>query len=1123
MEKKLKWPKFLTVKRTILLALLVLVITILLVYFLGGYKASAYESDLRDFSTKDFITYEKLLDEKLVVVDDENKAYKESLSNLTAENIATEIDNYIQAIKCKTNKDDLSSRILALRTALGTSYSTYYSKVSSLEIITDVQYAKELLGVFELLFSNNNYAFYFNNRYTSFRIDSIENGDVNKVINSWYSNPQLEGNDVNSANPTETAKTHASPIIVNFMTKAGAIKYYNAYDYAISDIYDSGVDKEEVTPTFQIKPDYQNKSIQVYYELFKKGTSYADFPQYLSVTRIADLIERNTQYISEQLELLKSYYDEENDDALFSYVNKHKNNPIIMDYTKASNKSLIGIEAYNNYMFLTDRTDKAYESNYNQKIEELCVDFDELYGLACEMLRTEYQFNYKVGNGFYMRDEVQLKMEYSEVTKEITTDEEGNEVDNSYRGFPSYKTMKSTSRKVLSQILFTRLQYTTDDLTLDLAEHDVENTSTNATFKVCIEYQLTEKGLTTTILNNSIYESHKDVYPLYRIDVLPYFTSEIYQVEHDGNNYATSGDMVIPDGSGALIELNNGKTNYTQYSKRIYSTDLAFGNEIKQSETVDVLLPMLAITSDRLYDVNTNQVFKNSSAIIARVDKGAAQASISANVSLFNDSFNKAYFSFTYRESQLVTIGTGYYAKEISKFTEDFVKTDAVIDYYVYSSNEKDYTYSDVAREYQKILVEKGILNNEHKDTTDSTVINAEVLGMYDYTTNFLGIVYSGFDTLTTYEQTEEIIKALKAWNAKEINLLFKSWRDGGLINETFKDMSFANKLGSKKEYKALLSFLEESNITMYPVTSFLEINKYSDSFGKTRYSTRDVSSEYTEKYPYDLAGNMYDKTKRAYYILSPKFYSKFAEILASNFNKKNPDLHAMAFEKLGASMVGDYEKREVLYRNESVLAQIDAFEVMAKDNRITDISLNSPYEFAAKYANNITELPYEATLYEIFNYSIPLYQLVFSGYKDYSGLVINANDEISLTKHLMNILSTGSNVQFTFTYDNSSELIQTDYNHYYYTQYSQWQTEVQEILNVLDGYEIHKYALTNHEVYEGYNSVYKVTYTNKYDANDSFNVYLNYSEKIVPITIANGTTQNLASWNYYVDKEVNN
>lgn len=338
--------------------------------------------------------------------------------------------------------------------------------------------------------------------------------------------------------------------------------------------------------------------------------------------------------------------------------------------------------------------------------------------------------------------------------------------------------------------------------------------------------------------------------------------------------------------------------------------------------------------------------------------------------------------------------------------------------------------------------------------------------------------------------------------------------------------MSFANKLGNKEEYQNFVKTLEEENIDLYPITSFLEIHKYKDAFGKNRYSTRDISNEYTKKYPYHLAGNVYDEKQRPYYTLSPRYFEVFAEILGENFAKSNPDLNSMAFEKLGSKLVGDYKKRNVFYKQDSLNESIKAFETLQEVGGIEKISLNAPYEFALEYTSNITNLVYESTLYEVFDYSIPFYQLVMSGYKDYSGLVINANDEIALNRHMMNILMSGSNVHFTFSYDNSSELIQTDYNYYYYTQYSQWQAEITEVMSILNTYDIHSYTLQSHNSLKDasgntLDKVYVVTYASKVNPTDTFQVYLNYSDKAASIKDRNQNEVTLNSWSYIIDKEV--
>ena len=1134
--KKKLHRRFFTVKRIILLSILTLLVIYLLVYFLGGYKAVAIEADTKAFTTDGFVSYETYYNEKEAIVREHVNAYAEKVRSYTNEQIVENLATLEADIWTKEDATALKDRVDRLSVEL-MSAEDRAQKSEELDSIktTIYDYARILLDEFLPALETESFIFYFNRLSTQFKIEAVERNadhEVVNVLNTWYSNPQNGGVDEFARGGNSTINLQRSPILISYFTRSGSINQLTSYEYAISDQIISGNEIETVTPSFEIKYDEETKAVQVYYTFEKKGIKYSDFPKFISDDRWDELFAKNEKFVNEQLDQLKEYYDNNDLKSLQSYVDLHKDKTYIQAYLPTLGtdpRNYVGYVAYNSLMKDEGKSNRATLTNYLSLINQLESDSSQLemlYKLACEMVRVEYKTDYKPSEGQKTIDTVYLKQVYNVYYDTDAAIANGHNIGSGYRECSEYSLMKRIMRNNLYQIFYERFRYTEEELENDQELFDVVQDDVISKYQVAIEYKLTDNGLEVTVLADSITESNPTEYPICKIDVLPYFTSAPFEIENGGEKYATSGCMVIPDGSGAVISLNNGKTDYAQYSKKVYTTDLAFGYEVKPVEQKDILLPMYAITGDQILDTSNN-IVQNGYAIIARATKGAAQATLNANVSKYYDSYNKAYFTVILRESQAVKIGTGYYAKDITKFTEKFCQTDFVIEYSINNqADSQNYTYSDIAKLYQKMLLNDGSLDKANPDTTDDTVVNIELLGVYDYKDNFLGIVYKGHDTMTTFGQAKEIMQTLKEWGASNINLMYLGWRKSGLINETFKNMKFASKLGNKKEYNALLNYLKEEDITLYPVTSFMEINKYQDLFGKNRYSTRDISSEYTKKYPYDLASNTYDKKANAYYTLSPKFYQKFAEMLTTNFKKANPDLEAMAVVKLGGKLAGDYKKHSQYFKYNSVNEQINALEIMQKGG-INKISLTAPYEFAVKYATNITELPYESTLKEVFDYSIPFYQLVFSGYRDYSGEVINANDEKSITSHLMNIYNTGSNIAFTFSYDNSSELIQTNYNYYYYTQYSQWETEVKTVLSELAKYHLYEYVLISHERYEGHNGVYVVTYAKKADvlatgtSTDTFKVYLNYSDKeISGITVKSGTID-LPRWNYYVDKEV--
>lgn len=1133
--KKRKWPKFLTVKRCILFAIIIGLAAFVLIYFLGGYKPSPIEQDLRDFDSTGFTGYDDYYKIEQENVKTHNAEYASLIAQVSDATTYNELHDELFE-KCETQSDTTKlKQALDLYSGLAVTERTQIKKELDNKALTDDQYARKLLDVFRKTLETDEFVYSFNYATTQFKIEAVErdgDGNVTKVINTWYSNPQNGDNDPYARGGTSTYAIQKSPVILSYITRSGAVIQLTSYEYAITDTIGTGDDAETVTPSFETKINSADNSIQVYYTFEKKGTRYSDFPKCISDSRWEELVENNKTFVEEQIAELEKYHNDGDTKSIVNYVNDHMSLSIITDYSRpGSSKMFCGVIAYNSLMKTKSSSATVDSDDYLTVINELEHDDPEtLYELACEMVRTEYLVDYQypcIATGKYIKDTTYLKTIYNTTVDEEAAIANGFELGCGYRECEAYKVMKKLVRNNLYQIFYTKFNYQYEDLENDQSTFNVEIADKTSTYKACVEYKLTDAGLTATLLTNSIYESDSYTYPVYKIDLLPYFTSEICDKEFDGDKYATSGGMIIPDGAGAFVSLNNGKVDYSQYSKKVYTTDLAFGSETKKTEQQDILLPMYAIYSDRIWNTAHDKMVANGYSILARIAKGAAQGYITANISKYSDSYNKIYFSMSLRESQGVTIGTGYYAKEITKFTEFYCGTDFVVDYNINNVTDEtgNFTYSSVAKQYQEMLLKDGILSKEDADTTDDTVVNVELLGIYNYTDNFAGIVYNGHDTLTTLSQAVDIMKDMKSWGATNINLMYLGWRKAGLVNESFKNMKFGSKLGSKKDYNAFIDYTQQENINVYPVTSFLEINKYQDSFGKNRYSTRDVSSEYTKKYPYDLAGNIYDKKKDPIYTLSPKFFDKFADLLSTRFKKANPELDSMAFEKLGGKIVGDYKKHGQYFRYDSVLEQISALEIM-QDNGIENISLTAPYEFAIKYAQNITELPYTSTLHEVFDYTIPFYQMVVSGYKDYSGLIINANDEKSVTAHLMDIFETGSNVEFTFSYDNSSKLIQTDYNYYYYTQYSQWEAEVKEVLSVLNGCQLHKYVLLSHEQYEGKDNVYVVTYANKAEmlqngtTTDTFKVFLNYSDKEIAGVATKAGTTTLAKWSYYVDKE---
>ena len=326
--KKIKWPKFLTLKRTILFTILVLVVGYLLIYFLGGYKAATQEQDIKDFVYEGFESYESKITNIInTTVKAENEAFENKCKEITKDNYTAKVTELLKEIKTIENGDALKTILVSNMDEwnIKDNYIENVKKSIENKCISNEDRAEQLINEFKLLFENDNYAFYFNERYTTFRIDMIRNGNKDDVVYSWYSNPQNNWSDPSTgmSDPNGRGDSSAiifnqqSPLILNFLTKSGDVKKLSVYEHSISDRSGTGDTAEVIMPTFEIKVDEQNQSIQVLYHITKKGISYSDFPKFIALKKYDNsvnatldegektLIERNQEMVDGLLAELK--------------------------------------------------------------------------------------------------------------------------------------------------------------------------------------------------------------------------------------------------------------------------------------------------------------------------------------------------------------------------------------------------------------------------------------------------------------------------------------------------------------------------------------------------------------------------------------------------------------------------------------------------------------------------------------------------------------------------------------------------------------------------------------------------------------------------------------------------
>lgn len=831
----------------------------------------------------------------------------------------------------------------------------------------------------------------------------------------------------NPKNVETRLKTEQTTVLnVIYGTSAGAEIEYSNYTYAISTVDSKG---RSVDPNYAIKITEREENgvkipiVQVWYHLTKRGINYTYFPQYISRDHVNELLARNAE---------KAKNGE-----------KDSEGNLIPDIEYSTKK----------YNELADKIKAETDPKKKAELQEEQKKYEKGYQVSSKWLNTWYNLL-----GKDSQEAKEKGFEYYE-----------------YKG-GTFEFMSDIVINNLHKWLYEWCGYSKSDLEKDNKTFGVENQKNDLVFEVAIEYDLTEEGLKVIVPGNSIRQYGN--FDICKLDILPYFTST-----PEGVN----GYTIIPDGSGSILEHDNGKSNlYNPYVKRIYTTDLSQTSATKQVTSYDIMLPMYAVVN-------------GTSAIIADVEQMASQLELRATTSGYGnlgETNNKNYFRAYLRESQMVYIGT--YSKDpVQKFTKQLITEDIIIDFKILgeSGRTKEYTYSEIAQLYREILLKRYEKLNSKHDTTPTPVLDIDVIGAYTYKDNFAGFSYSAKGTMTTYEELGKMIEEYNDLGIKYINVFYNGWRKEALVNTTFKSLKLSSLLGTKKQLKALIE--KHEKVTIYPYVSIGEINNYQESFGSNHYTTRDVIGEIINKYPYDLSTNAYDKKANKIEVVSPHYYYRFTESLVDSYiklfgkdtAKKNYiGINSISIDKFGSALAGDYKKNNEMFKINAIQEQIRSLELVAKN--IQNINLYQPYDYAFEFISHAKDVPFESTQKELLDYSIPFYQLVINGMFDYSGESINMNIEKTIDYHIMKLIETGSNPQFTFTYDSSSELIKTNYNYYYNTEYSNWLHEVQTIYDTLVDLDIYSCQLVAHEKLD--TNVFKVTYSD--GAGKQINIILNYS-----------------------------
>lgn len=585
----------------------------------------------------------------------------------------------------------------------------------------------------------------------------------------------------------------------------------------------------------------------------------------------------------------------------------------------------------------------------------------------------------------------------------------------------------------------------------ELFGHTEESKSTR--FTIGLRFTLTDDGFTVTVLNDSIEELSDS--RIYQLEVLPYFTVN--------NDKTSKGQIIVPDGSGAIISFNSVKDvqNASTYIKQVYGDDMTIPKKERGNVTEKIMLGMYGFLDQT-----------KGKGVVAIIDKGASMSWIQADFLRASQttSYNYARFITDMRTYEIVSLTSG---SSFNKWTQDIYGGDIKYEYRFLDQNEL--TYVDVAREYREYLLNKyenkGL--DEYGDTTTVHTPTVKFLGAFEKKTLALGFVYDKKYSLTTYDQAIEILEELNQNGVQNFNVSFDAWTNEGMEPSLRRNVKTSKILGGDKGLTKLNNYLNSKGYDFYPEANVANGNGYQYSYGQLKYSPKSITAEYTTISDFVQATGLADKERHPRGFLSPRFFDAYLKNYLKKYKSMN--LKGISLSDVGNMCIGDYSAKHLTYTETSAILQQNILEMLTKD--IGKVMLKAPFDYAFPYVSVATDVPMVATMYPSVDYSIPLYQLVVSGLFDYSGVAVNVNDDNNPDWYFLKALETGSNLSFDLSSEDTKVLLDTYYTNNYGTYYMNWKHKIIKLNNQLNEVGIYDSRLVSHEYIT--DNVVKVQYEN--------------------------------------------
>ncbi|MGF7142108.1 hypothetical protein HNQ56_000518 [Anaerotaenia torta] len=576
---------------------------------------------------------------------------------------------------------------------------------------------------------------------------------------------------------------------------------------------------------------------------------------------------------------------------------------------------------------------------------------------------------------------------------------------------PVYELRDGTQGYLKKKIedLFSSVGYTREDYEEDKARYSKVGSEENPYFNVSILYRLEGDELVVELPFEAMDWS--DRFPLTKVNVLPYMGA---------GSTEDTGFILVPEGNGGIINFNNGRNEQSAYYTEVYGWDDGMERDY--------------LTDDNRSDYPVFGISKNGSSMLCILEDYNSVASISADISSRNHSYN--YASATYTTLHAASISVSAKTDKSVMVYEAKKPEGTIRQRYRFMESS---SYGMMAKAYRDYLMAKN--PSLKKIESSSTPINITLIGAIDKVEQRLGFPVSVPLELTSYQEAYDIIDDLKEAGYHNLSIRYSGWMNGGTKQKLPTSIKTVSELGSKSKFKKFLKHAEESGVPVYleSMTQYAYNKGLFDGFVINRDGAKYSSRKIIKLYNFSKVYFGEEDWKDCFYLLKPQVTIDIINKLSDYAEKNSANL---AFTDIGFRVSADYNPKNLVTRQQAIELQKDELKKVSEKG--TDLMVSGGNDYVLPYVAYINDMKLRGNKYHLIDELVPFYTMAIHGLVEYSGSPLNLSRDYR--EEILQSAESGAGLSFTFMKESTSILQDSFYTYLFGADYDLWKDEAYSI-----------------------------------------------------------------------------